>query len=258
MTSNDPPVRTAIEEDGGILTLRLNRPRGNVLDTAMLHALTEGIAAAADRPSLRAILFEAEGPDFSFGASVSEHRRGEVESFLPHFHALFRQLAGTGLVLIAAVRGRCLGGGLELASFCHRVIASPDATLGSPEIRLGVIAPVASIVLPLRIGPRPAEELLLTGRDVAAGRALAIGLVDVLDEEPELAARAWFREHLAPRSAVALRFAVGAARDALHRALDETLPRIERGYLSELMATRDANEGIEAFMEKRSPTWTHH
>src|SRR5690606_37970873 len=111
---------------------------------------------------------------------------------------------------------------------------------------------------PWRIGPRAAEELLLTGKNVVAGRALAIGLVDSLDEEPETSARAWFREHFEPRSAVAVRFAVGAARTVLHAALDEALPKIERRYLNDLMATRDANEGIQAFLEKRKPAWTHH
>lgn len=257
MTVHDLPVRSSIEEDGALMVLRLNRPKGNVLDGEMLDALTEEVTKAAARPALRAILFEAEGPHFSFGASVEEHKKGEVEAFLPRFHALFRALAGSGRVLVAAVHGYCLGGGLELASFCHRVHSAPDATLGNPEIQLGVIAPVASVVLPWRIGPRAAEDLLLTGRNVDAADALDLGLVDALDDAPGAAARAWCRQHLGTKSAVALRYMIEAVRAPLHAALDGALGRIEQTYLNDLMATHDANEGIDAFLEKREPTWTH-
>jgi cyclohexa-1,5-dienecarbonyl-CoA hydratase len=155
------------------------------------------------------------------------------------------------------VRGQCLGGGLELAAFCHRVFAAPDATLGQPEVKLGVFAPVASLVLPLRIGQAAADDLLLTGRTVGGEEALALGLVDELAEDPAGAARAWHRARLRPLSAVALAFAARASRHQLDGALGEGLAHLERLYLEELMATRDAREGIEAFLERRSPTWSH-
>ncbi len=257
MTAHDLPLLASVDEDGALSRLVLNRPRGNVLDSGMIAAMIDEIESLHDRPEIRAVSFEGQGEHFSYGASVEEHREDSIGAFLPRFHALFRALAASRRVLIAVIRGRCLGGGLELAAFCHRVFAAPGAILGNPEIRLGVIAPVASVVLPRRVGARVAEELLLTGRDVSAEEALALGRVDVVADDPPDAARAWFREHLQDKSGAALRFMVAAARDRLHRDLDERLDRIERIYLDELMDTRDAREGIAAFLEKRKPRWTH-
>ncbi len=251
------PVRVEREEDGGLVRLVLARPRANVLDGAMLEALVAAVRAAADDAPARALLFEGEGRHFSFGASVEEHQPGQVDVMLPAFHGLFRALAESGLVLLAAVRGQCLGGGLELAAFCHRVLAAPDATLAQPEVKLGVFAPVASLVLPRRLGQARADDLLVTGRPVSAADALALGLVDEVVDDPTAAARAWYREHLAPRSAAALRRAVRAGRHELHEALGATLDRLERLYLDDLMRTADAVEGIAAFLEKRSPRWSH-
>jgi cyclohexa-1,5-dienecarbonyl-CoA hydratase len=161
----------------------------------------------------------------------------------------------SGVPTLAAVRGQCLGGGLELASFCHRIFAAPDAKLGQPEIVLGVFAPVASLVLPERIGRANAEDLCLTGRIVDASEAKEMGLVDVVTEKPEDAALEYARKHFLPRSASSLRYAVRALRLPLSRRLEEELARLERLYLEELMGTEDAVEGIQAFLEKRPPEW---
>ncbi len=238
-----------------LLEVKLARPKGNVIDSAMIESLRAAVRGAEG--PVRAILITAEGPHFSFGASVEEHRPGEVERFLPAFHALFRDLVACGRPLLAAVRGQCLGGGLEIAAFCHRVFAAPDARLGSPEIKLGVFAPVASIVLPHRIGRAAADDLLLTGRSVGAAEARSIGLVDEIADDPEKAARAWHEKHLVPHSASSLALAVRAARFALEQEIEATLPRLEALYLERLMATTDAKEGIESFLAKRGPAWTH-
>lgn len=252
-----PPVHAELTRDGVLLRLVLARPKGNVLDRAMLEALRAAVVEHRDRTGLRAILLAAEGKHFSFGASVEEHRPDAVGAMLPAFHGLFRELLACDRVVLAAVRGACLGGGLELASVAHRVFASPDAKLGQPEIKLGVFAPVASLVLPLRLGQSAADDLLLTGRTVEAEEARRIGLVDELADDPEGAALAWFERHLEPLSAAALGHAVRAARHRYRRAVEESLDELEREYLEDLMATHDAREGIEAFLEKRSPTWKH-
>lgn len=248
------PVRTTLEEDATLLRVVLARPRANILDLAMIEALRQAIHAA---PHARTLLFEGEGPNFSYGASVDEHRPERVGELLPAFHALFRTLAGCGKVLLAAVHGQCLGGGLELAAFCHRVFAAPEATLGQPEVKLGVFAPVASLVLPLRLGQARADDLLLTGRLVGAQEAHTLGLVDEVVRDPAATARAWHRRHILPLSGAALRWTIQASRHLLHKAVREELDRVERMYLDDLMATHDAREGIEAFLEKRTPVWSH-
>jgi cyclohexa-1,5-dienecarbonyl-CoA hydratase len=257
MNDSASPVRVTLEEDGSLLRVLLARPRGNILDTAMVGAIRAALEEHRHTVGLRSILFAGEGPHFSFGASVEEHRPGAVEEMLPEFHRLFRDLAGSGRVLLAAVTGCCLGGGLELAAFCHRLWVAPDGKLGNPEIKLGVFAPIASVILPLRIGQARADDLLLTGRQVDAAEALALGLVDEVSEDPEAAARDWHRRHIMPLSGAALAHAVQAGRHDFHRALRGTLDEVERLYLDDLMATHDAKEGIAAFLEKRAPRWTH-
>lgn len=250
------PLRVTLEEDGTLLHVLLARPRGNILDAAMIQALRDVLPDALSG-EVRSLLFEGEGPNFSFGASVDEHRPARVRDLLSSFHTLFRGLAASGKVLLAAVRGQCLGGGLELAAFCHRVFAAPDATLSQPEVKLGLFAPVASIVLPIRLGQARADDLLLTGRAVGAQEAHTLGLVDEVCREPAEAARDWHRRHVKPLSGAGLRWAALASRHLLHKALRDDLERIERMYLDDLMATEDALEGIEAFLAKRAAVWLH-
>jgi cyclohexa-1,5-dienecarbonyl-CoA hydratase len=250
------PIRVTVDDDGALLRIVLARPKGNILDPAMVAAIRAAVAEHRLRPGLKSILFEGEGAHFSFGASVEAHLPGEIRGMLTGFHGLFRELAASGKVLIAAVRGQCLGGGLELAAFCHRVVASPEARLGNPEILLGVFAPLASAVLPHRIGQAAADDLLLTGRTIDAAEALSIRLVDEVATDPGEAALAW--HHRFDRvSSSSLSHAVRAARDHFHGACFAALERVERRYLEERMTTADAVEGITAFLEKRAPRWTH-
>jgi cyclohexa-1,5-dienecarbonyl-CoA hydratase len=242
-------------EGGAYWELELSGSKGNVLDSVLIGKLTAAFEEAADTRDLKAICLRGQGSDFSYGASVREHRPEEVANLLKTFHRLFQAMDASSVTTLAAVRGQCLGGGLELASFCHRVFASPDARLGQPEILLGVFAPVASLILPQRVGRANAEDLCLSGRTVTASEALEMGLVDALAENPEEAALEYARRHLLPRSASSLRHAVRALRLPLSRRLEEELLTLENLYLEELMATEDAAEGIAAFLEKRPPAW---
>ncbi len=240
---------------GAVLRLTLNRPPGNILDIAMIGALRDALAVHGTATALKAIVLEGAGAHFSFGASIEEHRPARVRALLTTFHALFRALARLDRTLVAVVRGQCLGGGLELACFCHRVFAHPKTRLGQPEIRLGVFPPVASVVLPLRCGQAVADEVCLTGRSFTAREALAARLVDEVAADPGRAADRWIRRGILPHSAAALARAVRAARLRVTQAIATDLAETERVYLDDLMRTRDAAEGIEAFLEKRRPVW---
>jgi cyclohexa-1,5-dienecarbonyl-CoA hydratase len=155
------------------------------------------------------------------------------------------------------VRGQCLGGGLELALAGHLIFAAPEARLGQPEIKLGVFAPAASCLLPEWIGPARAHDLLISGRSISGTEAAAIGLVTAVAADPADAALRYFSEHLAGKSASALRHAVSAARLGYVARIDERLALAEHRYLDELIATRDPVEGLEAFLAKRPPKWNH-
>jgi cyclohexa-1,5-dienecarbonyl-CoA hydratase len=240
---------------GAVLRVVLDAPPGNILDIATISDLNRRLSAEGSASARKAIVFEGAGGNFSYGVSIEEHRLETVEAMLRTFHALFGTLQRLDRVLVAVVRGRCLGGGLELASFCHRVFAHPKARLGQPEINLGVFPPVASVILPLRCGQAAADEICLTGRTYTAREALKLGLVDEVAADPGRAADRFIAKHILPKSAAALARAVKAARLRHGAALDSDLAATERLYLEDLMRTHDAREGIEAFLAKRAPKW---
>ena len=241
--------------DGALLRLRLNRPKANIVDAEMIAALDAAFAAHRDAPGIVAVLVEAEGPHFSFGASVEEHLPESCAEMLYALHALVKRMLEFPVPVLVAVRGQCLGGGLEVAMAGHTILAAPDANLGQPEMMLGVFAPAASCLLPGRVGQAQAEDLLYSGRSISGEAAHRIGLVDVLSEDPEAAALAYVETHLKPKSASSLRYAVRAARAAYCREMSARLDEVEALYLNELMSTRDAVEGLEAFLAKRPAKW---
>lgn len=248
------PVKVWFERQGRLLRLRLDRPKANILDAAMVGALATALAGHGVK-DLPGILIDASGPHFSFGASVEEHLPAQCADMLRGFHNLILQVLRSPVPVMMAVRGLCLGGGLELVSAGHLIFASPDAKLGQPEIQIGVFAPAASCLLPERIGLAAAEDLLISGRSITAEEAVRIGLVTGIAPDPEAAALEYFDKHLAPKSASSLRFAVRAARSALVERVTLRLQEVERLYLQELMATQDAVEGLEAFLAKRPAQW---
>jgi len=248
-------IRVESLEGGAVQRLVLATPKANILDAAKMTALTEAFEEARADRNLKAIVIEGEGDHFSFGASVPEHLPGKFEEMIPAFHDMFRQLLDTSVLTVAVVRGQCLGGGLELAAFCNRVVATPSSRFGQPEILLGVFAPVASVILPERMGRPAAEDMLLTGRILGTDEARASGLVDEIADDPTEAALAWVRQHLLPRSASSLRLAVRAARVGWADRFRGALAEAERLYLEDLMSTGDAVEGLQSFLEKRDPIW---
>jgi len=210
--STDSPLKVWLERDGALLRLRLARPKANIVDAAMIVALHAALTEQRKTTTLRGVLIDAEGPHFSFGASVEEHLPANCAQMLASLHALLLELLEFPATVLVAVRGQCLGGGLELALAGGPIFATPSAQLGQPEIRLGVFAPAASVLLPYRVSQPVAEDLLLSGRSISGTEALACGLVQALADDPEAAALAWFEQHLQDKSAAALACALAAAR----------------------------------------------
>jgi len=247
-----------LEFDGALLRLRLSRPKANIVDAQMIAALHGALRAHGTRSDLRGVLLDAEGPHFSFGASVEEHLPDRCAAMLASLHALVLAMVEFPAPILVAVRGQCLGGGLEVALAGGPIFAATDAQFGQPEMKLGVFAPAASVLLPYRVNQPAAEDLLFSGRSIGAAEAKAMGLVYSVSDDPEAAARAYFNEHLADKSAAALACALLAARSAMLRDVRQRLAEVERLYLERLMQTRDANEGLVAFLAKRKPHWEHH
>ena len=251
------PLKVWLERDSALLRLRLARPKANIVDASMIAALHAALDAHRADHGLRAVLLDAEGPHFSFGASVEEHLPASCAAMLSALHALIISMVEFPAPILTVVRGQCLGGGLEVALAGGPIFATPDAQLGQPEMKLGVFAPAASALLPYRINQPNAEDLLFSGRSVSGTEAHAMGLVQTVADDPEAAALAYFDAHLAAKSAAALACALAAARGPLIRDLRSRLQELETLYLDRLMKTRDANEGLAAFLARRTPNWEH-
>ncbi len=249
------PVACDRLETGAYWRVFLDRPEGNILDGEMFEALETVFRQASKDKNLKALCIEGRGNHFSFGSSIQEHLPGHAENMLRGFHRMLETMFDGSYIVLAAVRGHCLGGGLELVSCCHRVFASSNARLGQPDIMLGVFPPVASVILPERVGRANAEELCLSGRSVTGEEGLSMGLVDVVADDPSDTALAYAKEHLLPHSASSLRYAVRATRHGRRERFLAEVGKVERIYLDELMKTHDAVEGLEAFIEKRPPQW---
>ena len=248
--------KITFSSDANAYRITLSDPPLNILDVAMLDELRDAISRVAhDR---HALIIDAQGEKaFSAGASVHDHLGDRVTTMLGHFHGCFRMLAKLDVVTIALVRGAALGGGCELALGCDFVLASDRAKFSQPEINLGVFPPVAAYQLSRQLTPRKGLELLLTGDVIDAAAAERLGLVNAVFPFAEFDARAaeWL-QRLYKQSASSLRFAKRAFRLAQNADFYERLAAVEHLYLDELMQTSDANEGLNAFIEKRKPVWS--
>ncbi len=248
-------IKSDLLFDGQILNLTLNAPKGNVLDIEMISELTEAVENFGSKPEVKAFVFQGAGEHFSYGASIPEHTKELAQKLLSTFHTFFRTLIKVSKPTFALVQGQCIGGGLELAAFCNWIFASEDAQFGQPEIKLSVFPPVASLILPHRIGQSAADDLVLTGRLITAQEAKQLGLVHSVSSEPLNELKEFISTHILPKSTIALQFSVKSCRFEMHRAFLKNVDPIEKLYVQELMKSEDANEGISACMEKRAAVW---
>jgi cyclohexa-1,5-dienecarbonyl-CoA hydratase len=251
---NFEKIRLEFTHEARVARIILAAPKANILDRTMIGELHAAFSQCA-HGALNAVVVSADGPHFSFGASVQEHLPDQIAGTLQALHALLKRIYETPAPVIAAVGGHCLGGGFELVLACDLIIADQMAQFASPEIKLGVFAPAASALLPIRVGQAIASRLLLTGAAIGAEEAARCGLVAQVVDHLDSGIDQWVEAHFLSRSASSLEFACRASRLPLARAFDEYLPELERLYLHGLMSTSDAVEGIRAFLEKRSPQW---
>jgi cyclohexa-1,5-dienecarbonyl-CoA hydratase len=188
--------------------------------------------------------------------SVAIHTPENVQSMLEKFHAVIRWLVTTRKIVVAVVHGNCFGGGAELAMVCDLVYTTKSAQWGFPEITLGCFPPVACTALAALIGQKRASELILTGHHITGREAANIGLANHAAPEYKLNTTVEnVLQQFTKMSPSSLGLAKKAvyAWDSMH--FDKGLARAEKIYLEELMKTPDAQEGVNAFLQKRKPRW---
>ncbi|MEI6576271.1 MAG: enoyl-CoA hydratase-related protein [Bacteroidota bacterium] len=251
-------IKVEYTHDESVARIILDDGKGNVLDAIMMKELITLLTSYKEMNGIKLITFEGAGNNFSYGASVEEHTKDKAAAMLDSFHKLFFTLIDLHIPTMAKISGQCLGGGFELPLACNFIFADKTAKVGQPEIMLGVFAPPASVMLPLKIGNARAEELLITGRIIGAEEGKAIGLInDVFEDKAEMmsALDSWIQKNICSKSASSLKYAVRAARSSFDFFMQRNLPLYADMFIKELMETNDANEGINSFMEKRKPVW---
>jgi cyclohexa-1,5-dienecarbonyl-CoA hydratase len=247
------------ESADSVFSITLNKPPLNIIDIAMIEEVCAALRQAEADSAVQIVVFRGGGPKgFSAGVSVQDHTPERVKELIPKFDNIFRLLASTDKITLAAVHGFCLGGGFELAAMCDLVVATENATFGQPEIKLGQLAPVGVILLPHLIGYRKAAELIFTGATIGASEAKALGLVNQVVPEDQLSASV---DNLISQMTALSRAILRQTKSFLRRAsglpFERLLQESEALFFNSVARTADSKEGIYAFLEKRPPRWTH-
>jgi enoyl-CoA hydratase/carnithine racemase len=250
------------EDEGGIATLTLNRPKArNALSVALMSELQTAITAVGEDDSVKAVILAANGPAFCAGHDLKEVRANPGRDF---YESLFQQCSNLMLAItrlpkpvIARVHGMATAAGCQLVATCDLAVAVEGARFATPGVNIGLFCSTPMVALTRNVGRKQAMEMLLTGRPITADEAMAAGLVNaVVPDEAELDRRiAALAGTIAAKSPLTL--AIG--KEAFYRQLDMPLADAY-AYASDVMTTnmlaRDAEEGIDAFLEKREPKWT--
>lgn len=249
------PINLSFREEFAVLTI--DRPEAlNALSFALIGDIGRCLDEVA-KSSARALLVTGTGTKaFCAGADIAEltNRDLEAQKRGAEFgQQVFARLDTLPMPSVAIVNGYAFGGGLELALACTFRLATANAKVGLPEIKLGLIPGYGGTQrLPRVIGEARAMELILTGRTVAADEAHRIGLVNRLVEGDPVEAGIAFAREFTDHGMPALRLARGAVQRALETTLAEGL-KVEADLSTLAYQTKDANEGMAAFLEKRKP-----
>ncbi len=253
------------EDDGGVAVLTLNQQQSrNALSEAMLEALGDAFTAIAHDMSVRAVVLAANGPAFCAGHDLKEltrHRgvddrgRAYFKHIMTTCSAVMQQIVGLPQPVIAAVQGPASAAGCQLVASCDLAIASREAKFTTPGVDIGLFCSTPMVALSRNVSPKHAMEMLLTGEAVSAEDAARIGLVNrVVAPGRERAEAVKIARGIAGKSSLTVKI----GKEGFYRQLEMPLAEAY-GYVSEVMTqnmlARDAEEGINAFIEKREPKW---
>ncbi|RLI84141.1 hypothetical protein DRP07_02030 [Archaeoglobales archaeon] len=244
-----------VEYDGKVAWLKISKPPLNVVDIKTMQEMIDALKEIEKEDTVVTVI-TAEGKHFSAGAEVKDHFPDKAPEMIAKFTELIETILKSEKITIAAVRGVALGGGLEIPLACDMILASETAKLGNPEIVLGHYPPISLAILPHTIPAKRAFELIITGDNFDAKAAKEMGIVnqvypdDKFDDEVKK-----FVSKLVEKSPIALKITKKAFKSSLALCFDIKSHIINDIYLSQLVKTEDAVEGLKAFLEKRKPEW---
>jgi enoyl-CoA hydratase/carnithine racemase len=253
------------EDIGGIAVLTLNRPQTrNSLSEAMLRALGDALTAIGADRSVRAVVLTANGPAFSAGHDLKEfnrHRsdpdRGRTyfQQMMTVCSTVMQQIVKLPQPVIAAVQATATAAGCQLVASCDLAVASRTAQFATPGVNIGLFCSTPMVALSRNVSRKHAMEMLLTGDMIPAEQAARIGLVNaVVDPGNERQAALALAAKIAAKSSLTVKI----GKEAFYRQLEMPLAEAYH-YAAEVMVenmlARDAEEGIEAFIDKRTPKW---
>src|ERR1039457_3558006 len=247
----------ATEESIALVTL--NRPqRRNALSLVLMHEMIDCLNEIGSRRDLRAVILAANGNVFSSGHDLTEmvgRDRGDYQGLFELCTDLMEKLQSIPQPVIAEVQGIATAAGCQLVAACDLAIASEDAAFATPGVRIGLFCTTPMVALSRAIGRKRALEMLLTGELVDAHRAADWGLVNRVVAADRLRAET---RQLAGRIAQASDMVVALGKRAFYEQIDLDQPKAY-AYAKEVMSTNalahDAQEGLSAFLEKRTPCW---
>jgi enoyl-CoA hydratase len=249
------------ERKEAVAVLTLNRPEKlNALSPELLAELADTLEELNKDESARVCILTGGPKVFAAGADIdSMAKAGAVDIYIRNTRALWQRIWSLDKPLIAAVNGVAFGGGCELAMSCDLIIAGSTARFGQPEIKLGIMPGAGGTQrLTSAMGPYKAMELVLTGEPITSQQAMEFGLVNrVVADDKVLEEALALANLIAERPPVAVRLARQAVRFGAERTLLEGLELERRNYRM-LYATDDQKEGMDAFLEKRKPTFKGH
>jgi cyclohexa-1,5-dienecarbonyl-CoA hydratase len=239
-----------------VASIMLNRPPLNIINLEMLNELNAAWSEVEDLRAQVVVISGAGDRAFSAGVDIADHAPGKVEIMLENLHHFVLRIRKSDCVSIAVVHGHTLGGGAEVAMMCDLVIASDDAQIGQPEISLGCYPPIAVAHLPGAIGFHKASEMVLLGEPVSASEAERLGIINkVVDRESLTETVDTYVDGLLTKSSAVLALAKRALRAGSGHLFEEALDRAHKLYVRDLTRTEDMVEGMNAFLEKRPPSW---
>ncbi len=245
-----------LEKAGGVARIIFDRPKHNVFNIAMMRELNAMLEQLLQDDDLKCLVLAAEGRSWSAGVDVGEHSPEMAPEMIATFNRIFELLMRFEVPTIAAVHGRALGGGMEVAIACDMILAAKSALFGQPEIKLGFLPPYAAMRLPQLVGPARAIEVCCSGMVYTAAEAHAMGMVArVVEDEAFGGELERVIKEIAYCSPLIIRLNKRAVREHLGLDFEEALAGVSSLFLDELMKTEDVLEGLASFAEKRRPVW---